>query len=111
MKLSFGGLVYEIQTGAFQLGNLQCFGKKEEEVASSCSALKLEGVTLPGYYNIKKPGDVYTTLVFCDMAEDGYQDVPEYTQAPSTAPLGTISAWVSKPSSQSDQESSIPDGG
>jgi len=110
MKLAFGGLDFEIQSGAFQLGNLQCFGKKEVEVASSCSALKLAGATLSGYYNIKKPLSDRTSQVFCDMDGEGYEDVPEYPQPDSSSPLGTIAAWVSKPASEAEQASKIPPG-
>jgi len=108
-KLAFGGLTYEIQTGSFQLGNLQCFGKKKIEASTSCSSLKLTGITLSGYYNIKRPGDDYTTLVFCNMSENGYIDVPETDQT-DQSPLGTIAAWVAKPSLDSEQEREVPDG-
>jgi len=108
MKLAFGGVPYEIQRGAFQLGNLQCFGKTDPEIGSSCSALKLKGITTSGYYEIKKPGDHSTTLVFCDMEQDGYVDVPQIEQS-DDSPLGTISSWVSKPSEDASPEP-IPDG-
>ena len=96
MKLAFGGLIYKMQTGAFQLGNLQCFGKKEVDVATSCSALKLAGETLSGYYNIKKTSSMHSTQVFCDMDVEGYEDVPENPQPDSSSPLGTIAARQTK---------------
>lgn len=109
-KLAFGGLTYEIQEGAYKLGNMRCFGKAEVETGSSCSALKLEGNTLSGYYDIKRPGDPYTSLVYCDMAQDGYEDIPETSQTERATPLGTIAAWVTKPHNGASDEQEIPDG-
>jgi len=109
-KLSFGGLTYDIQTGAFQLGNFKCFGKKEIERASSCSALKMKGVMVSGYYEIKKPEDLSTTLVFCDMTSDGYSDVPQIEMPLTGSSLGTIAAWISKPEDDVSSSQSIPDG-
>jgi len=108
-KLSFGGLTYEIQSGAFQLGNLKCFGKKNDAIGSSCSSLKLKGNTLSGYYDIKKPGDQYTSLVFCDMSENGYQNIPQTDQPERSSPLGTIAAWIEKPDVEASQED-LPQG-
>jgi len=110
-KLAFGGLTYAVQSAFFKLGNLQCYGKTQPEVASSCSALKIKGVTRSGYYEIKKHGYRYTTLVYCDMEADGYIDVPqiEQPQQPGDSPLGSISAWVSKPSGAGSQ-AQVPDG-
>jgi len=102
-KLAFGGLTYQIQSAFFKLGNLQCYGKTQPEVASSCSALKMKGVTRSGYYEIKKHGYRYTTLVYCDMEADGYIDVPQIEQ-PGDSPIGTITAWVSKPSGDGSPE-------
>ena len=108
-KLSFGGLTYEIQSGAFQLGNLKCFGKKNDAIGSSCSSLKLKGNTLSGYYDIKKPGDQYTSLVFCDMSKNGYQNIPQTDQPERSSPLGTIAAWIEKPDVEASQED-LPQG-
>jgi len=108
-RLAFGGLTYEIQAGAFKLGNMRCFGKTETEIGSSCSALKLKGTTISGYYDIKKPGDPYTSLVYCDMDEDGYENISESVQTERSSPLGTIAAWVAKPENDASQEQ-IPNG-
>ena len=48
MKLFFGGLNYEVQTGAFQLGRLKCYGDKAVDIATSCAALKKDGVMTSG---------------------------------------------------------------
>ena len=109
-KLAFGGLNYDAQEGAYKLGNMRCFGKAEVETGSSCSALKLEGITLSGYYDIKKPGDMSTSMVYCDMAQDGYEDIPETPQSERATPIGTIAAWVAKPASGASNTQEIPDG-
>ena len=52
MKLFFGGLNYELQSAAFQLGRLKCYGDKPA-------------------------GNTHTKLVFCDMKSGTYTDVPQ----------------------------------
>ena len=77
MKLFFGGLSYELQSAAYQLGRLKCYGEKDVEIATSCAALKKKNVMTSGYYNIKPEGDTHTKLVFCDMKSGTYTDVPQ----------------------------------
>ena len=77
MKLFFGGLSYELQSAAYQLGRLKCYGDKDVEVATSCAALKKKGVMTSGYYNIKAEGDERPKVVFCDMKSGTYPDVPQ----------------------------------
>ena len=77
MKLFFGGLNYELQSAAYQLGRLKCYGDKDVEIATSCAALKKKGVMTSGYYNIKPEGNTHTKLVFCDMKSGTYTDVPQ----------------------------------
>ena len=77
MKLFFGGLSYDLQSGSFQLGRLKCYGDKDVEEATSCSALKKRGMFNSGYYNIKPADSVHTKLVFCDMKSGTYTDVPQ----------------------------------
>ena len=48
MKLNFGGLTYDLQSGAFQLGRLKCYGNNEVDVGTSCNALKKRGSTTSG---------------------------------------------------------------
>ena len=48
MKMSFGGLTYELQSAAFQLGRLKCYGDKEIDVGTSCNALKKKGIMASG---------------------------------------------------------------
>ena len=76
-KLFFGGLSYELQSAAYQLGRLKCYGDKDVEIATSCAALKKKNVMTSGYYNIKPEGDTHTKLVFCDMKSGTYTDVPQ----------------------------------
>ena len=35
MKLFFGGLTYDLQSAAYQLGRLKCYGDKDVEIATS----------------------------------------------------------------------------
>ena len=77
MKLSFGGLNYDLQSGAFQLGRLKCYGDKDIDIGSSCSALKKAGVLTSGYYNIRPEDSERPTVVFCDMKSGTYTDVPQ----------------------------------
>ena len=77
MKLFFGGLSYELQSAAYQLGRLKCYGDKDVDLATSCAALKKKNVMISGYYNIKPEGDTHTKLVFCDMKSGTYTDVPQ----------------------------------
>jgi len=53
MKLFFGGLNYELQSAAYQLGRLKCYGDKDVEIATSCASLKKKGLMTSGYYNIR----------------------------------------------------------
>ena len=77
MKLFFGGLNYELQSAAYQLGRLKCYGDKDVDIATSCAALKKKGIMTSGYYNIKPAGNIHTKLVFCDMKSGTYTDVPQ----------------------------------
>ena len=76
-KLNFGGLTFDIQSAAFRLGNLLCFGRAESDSAGSCSDLKLAGVMRSGLYNVKRPGEQFYRVVKCEMELGGYEDVPE----------------------------------
>jgi len=109
MKLFFGGLNYELQSAAYQLGRLKCYGDKDVEIATSCAALKKKGVMTSGYYNIKPEGDTHTKLVFCDMKSGTYTDVPQVDEVSSASPLGTILAWVPQPEASLTAEA-LPDG-
>ena len=77
MKLFFGGLNYELQTAAHQLGRLKCYGDKDVDIATSCAALKKKGVMTSGYFNIRSEGDERPRVVFCDMKSGTYTDVPQ----------------------------------
>ena len=44
------------------------------------------------------------------MSVDGYLDVPETDQPDRSSPLGTIAAWVAKPTIDSASEETIPYG-
>lgn len=109
-KMSFGGLSYDLQYAAFTLGRLKCFGARPIAMATSCSALKMTGVTQSGYYHIKGEDDVYAALVFCDMQSGTYTDVPQLNQPSRDSPIGTILAWVKKPEDDLESISSLPDG-
>jgi len=109
MKLFFGGMTYDAQFGSFRLGRLKCYGEKQVDVGTSCSALKKKGEMRSGYYNIKPAGQLRPSLVFCDMESDTYTHVPQTEELSSYSPLGTILAWVPKPSESSDP-TSLPDG-
>ena len=74
-KLNFGGLTFDIQSGAFRLGNLQCFGRAEPDSAGSCADLKLAGVRRSGVYNVVRPGEQFYRVVSCDMDQAGL-DLP-----------------------------------
>lgn len=108
MKIFFGGLQYESETASYRLGRLKCYGERKLEVATSCSMLKKQGVTLSGYYNIKEDGNSHTRIVFCDMSGGTYSDVPQLDQVSDSSPLGTILAWV--PSPNDDNKEEIPNG-
>merc|ERR1719204_1891409 len=108
-KLFFGGLSYELESAAYQLGRLKCYGDKDVDVATSCAALKKKGVMTSGYYNIKAEGDERPKLVFCDMKSGTYTDVPQVDEVSSASPLGTISAWVPHPEASQTAET-LPEG-
>ena len=76
-ELRFGGLLYDAQAGFHTVGKLICTGKKfEEPKATSCSALKRDGIFKNGYYNVKTDGQ-FSKLVYCDMTTPGYNDIDE----------------------------------
>jgi len=102
MGISFGGLTYEIQQGAYKIGRLSCQGVKPFEKATSCESLKLAGETHSGYFTIKKIGSLRTSSVYCDMDEGGYNNVPENTELTTDSPLGTIVAWIPRNNITSD---------
>ena len=81
-KLNFGGLTFDIQSGAFRLGNLQCFGRAEPDSAGSCADLKLAGVTRSGVYNVVRPGEQFYRVMQCDMEVGGYESILEVEQSP-----------------------------
>ena len=81
-KLNFGGLTFDIQSGAFRLGNLQCFGRAEPDSAGSCADLKLAGVTRSGVYNVQRPGEQFYRVVQCDMGGTSYEEVGEEQSQP-----------------------------
>ena len=70
-------LSYDLQSAAYQLGCLKCYGDKDVEIATSCAALKKKGIMTSGYYNIKPEGNTHTKLVFCDMKSGSYTNVPQ----------------------------------
>jgi len=109
MKLFFGGLSYDLQSAAYQLGRLKCYGDKDIDIATSCAALKKKNVMTSGYYNIKPEGDTHTKLVFCDMKSGTYTDVPQVDEVSSASPLGTILAWVPQAEASLAAEA-LPDG-
>merc|ERR1719264_1958602 len=109
MKLFFGGLNYELQSAAYQLGRLKCYGDKDVEIATSCAALKKKGVMTSGYYNIRPEGEESPRVVFCDMKSGTYTDVPQVEQLSDQSPLGTILAWVPHPEASLASED-LPDG-
>jgi len=109
MKLFFGGLNYELQSAAYQLGRLKCYGDKDVEIATSCAALKKKGVMTSGYYNIRSGGEERPRVVFCDMKSGTYTDVPQVEQLSDQSPLGTILAWVPHPEASLAAEA-LPDG-
>merc|ERR1712018_309723 len=76
-KISLGGLAYETQSASFNLGKLKCFGEEIVSNLDTCGSLKKVGEMKSGYYNIMKPGDEATSLVFCNMSAGVYDDVPE----------------------------------
>jgi len=109
MKLFFGGLNYELQSAAYQLGRLKCYGDKDVDIATSCAALKKKGIMTSGYYNIKPEGNTHTKLVFCNMKSGTYTDVPQVDEVSNASPLGTILAWVPQPEASQTAEA-LPDG-
>merc|ERR1711934_1066555 len=109
MKLFFGGLNYDLQSAAYQLGRLKCYGDKDVEIGTSCAALKKKGIMTSGYYNIKPEGNTHTKLVFCDMKSGTYTDVPQVDEVSSASPLGTILAWVPQPEASMTAET-LPEG-
>jgi len=109
MKLFFGGLNYELQSAAYQLGRLKCYGDKDVEIATSCAALKKKGLMTSGYYNIRSEGEERPRVVFCDMKSGTYTDVPQVEQLSDQSPLGTILAWVPHPETSLTSEE-LPDG-
>merc|ERR1712126_453467 len=91
-----GGLNFDLQSAAFRLGRLQCFGNKDVDIGTSCSSLKKNGVYKSGYYNIKTDSGI--KIVFCDMESGIYDDVDQTVEDPLIySPLGTILPWVPKP--------------
>ena len=77
MELRFGGLTFEAQTASHTLGKLECYGKKSYDAQpGSCSDLKKMGIFTSGFYNVRQSNE-NSKLVFCDMASEGYDDVPE----------------------------------
>merc|ERR1719341_23125 len=109
MKLFFGGLTYELQSAAYQLGRLKCYGDKDVEIATSCAALKKKGVMTSGYYNIRPAEEERPRVVFCGMKSGTYTDVPQVEQLSDQSPLGTILAWVPHPEVSLASEN-LPDG-
>jgi len=109
MKLFFGGLTYELQSGAFQLGRLKCYGDKVVDEGVSCAALKKKGEMASGYYNIKPKDEERPRVVYCDMKSGTYSSVPQVAQLSDVSPLGTILPWVPRPEASLAQEA-IPDG-
>jgi len=109
MKLFFGGLNYDLQSAAYQLGRLKCYGDKDVDIATSCAALKKKGIMTSGYYNIKPEGDTHTKLVYCDMKSGTYTNVPQVDEVSNASPLGTILAWVPKPETSQTVEA-LPNG-
>ena len=95
-SIAFGGLSFEMQQASYTIGRLVCKGKNENEVGISCKSLKLAGKTRSGYYSLKKQGSSHTSTAYCDMSTGGYENVPEFKQLSSDAPLGTITAWTPK---------------
>ena len=110
LSVAFGGLSYEIQQASYKIGRLVCNGKNESQVGSSCKSLKLAGETRSGYYSIKKEDSIHTSTVYCDMSTGGYENVPEFKQLSSDAPLGTITAWTPKTTIDSGENLDLPDG-
>jgi hypothetical protein len=109
LSISFGGLTFDIQQGAYKIGRLSCKGEKEYAKAESCESLKLAGETHSGYFTVKKSGNIHTSTVYCDLSKGGYTSVPEDTQLSSDSPLGTISAWLPR-SDNSETNYALPDG-
>ena len=100
-----------IQQASFTIGRLICKGKKENQVATSCKALKLAGETKSGYYNIKKDDSLHPITVFCDMSNGGYENVPEIIQLSPLLPLGSIIPWINRPTLDSQHSiEEIPEG-
>ena len=89
-KLNFGGLVHSVQSAAFRLGALQCFGMVEQGAAGSCADLKLAGVTRSGLYNVVRPGEQFYRVVSCDMDKVGFKEVGEVEKQPQDAPLVSV---------------------
>ena len=110
LSIAFGGLSFDIQQAAFKIGRLACNGKNYSEVGTSCKSLKLAGETRSGYYSVKKEDSTHTSTVYCDMSTGGYENVPEFKQLSSDAPLGTITAWTPKNAIDSDDNLDLPDG-
>ena len=109
-SIAFGGLSFDIQQASYQIGRLVCKGKNKNEVGTSCKSLKLAGETRSGYYSLKKQGSTHTSTVYCDMSTGGYENVPEFKQLSSDAPLGTITAWTPKNAMDSNENLDLPDG-
>ena len=103
-------LNFEIQYASYRIGRLVRNGKNEIEIGTSCNSLKLAGETRSGYYSVKKEDSIHTSTVYCDMSTGGYENVPEFKQLSSDAPLGTITAWTPKNAIDSDDNLDLPDG-
>jgi len=108
-KLFFGGLSYEIQYGAFQLGRLKCYGEADINTASSCTALKKSGVFTSGHYVIKEEGDSQQKIVYCGMNSSSYDEVSQSDDL-SLAPIGTILPYLNKLDPSSGDLLPLPNG-
>ena len=53
---------------------------------------------------------MHTSTVYCDMSTGGYENVPQFKQLSSDAPLGTITAWTPKNAIDSDDNLDLPNG-
>ena len=110
LSVAFGGLTFEMQHASYKFGRLVCQGKKFDEIGTSCRSLKLAGETKSGYYTIKKENNLHTSTAYCDMSDGGYENVPEFKQLTSDAPLGTITAWIAKLTKEDRVGLDLPDG-
>jgi len=99
----FGGLQHKVQSGAFRLGRLKCYG--DNEMVSLYSALKTELAKIETKVSsLTTKQSQLTTVV-----ETGISALTTKLKT-EASPIGTIIAWVHKPVKSVTTVMDLPDG-